>query len=524
MDFINQHLLTLMALILPLGGALITLSLRPAYARIAALISTTLVFMLALHLFYYFDGASADLQYVEQYAWFPEYGISYFVGVDGISILLVLLTAFLFPLLVLSLWHKLQDRLNIYLALLLFLQAGIIGSLVALDLVLFYVFWEVMLIPMYFIIGLWGGKKRLYATMKFFIYTAVGSLWMLLAAIALYVMHFQQTGEFSASLLDLYRLDITGYWQHLLFAGFMLAFAIKVPLFPFHTWLPDAHTEAPTAGSVILAGVLLKLGIYGFLRFAIPLFPAAVHDFAPFLLGFGVIGIIYGALTAWAQKDAKRLVAYSSVSHLGFVVIGSFSLLSTGLSEIALTGAVYQMINHGISTGALFFLIGAIYERAHTRQIADYGGLAANMPVFAVMLIVATLGSIGLPATGGFVGEFYILLGAFAASPYVAIAATFGVLLGAIYMLSLCRRILFGERKNPDLKDLSALEVAYLLPLILLVVIMGVIPEYFLAKSKPSIAHLANNFRQYRLAVHDVDTKTQTVANRQTQRGQAQKR
>ncbi|MDE3269317.1 MAG: NADH-quinone oxidoreductase subunit M [Pseudomonadota bacterium] len=508
MTFINQHLLTLMALIVPLGGALITLALRPAYARIAALVSTVGVFMLALHMFHYFDGTSAELQFIEQYAWFPTYGISYFVGIDGISLLLVLLTAFLFPLLVLSLWRQLNDRLNIYLALLLFLQAGIIGSLVSLDLVLFYVFWEVMLIPMYFIIGMWGGKKRLYATMKFFIYTAFGSLWMLLAAIALYVIHFQQTGEFSANLLELYRLDIAGYWQHLLCAGFMLAFAIKVPLFPFHTWLPDAHTEAPTAGSVILAGVLLKLGIYGLLRFAIPLFPDAVHDFAPFLLGFGVIGIIYGALTAWAQRDAKRLVAYSSVSHLGFVVIGSFSLLSStqGLSEIALTGAIYQMINHGISTGALFFLIGAIYERAHTRQIADYGGLAANMPIFAVMLIVATLGSIGLPATGGFVGEFYILLGAFAASPYVAIAATFGVLLGAIYMLSLCRRILFGERKNPDLKDLSGIEVAYLLPLILLVVIMGVMPEYFLAKTKPAIAHLANNFRNYHLTVRNTDT------------------
>ena len=504
-----------MALVLPLGGAAMTIFLRPTHARVVALIVTTLIFMLALHLFYYFDGTSADLQFVERYAWFPEYGISYFVGVDGISILLILLTALLFPLLVLSLWHKIKERLNIYLALLLFLQAGIIGSLVALDLVLFYVFWEVMLIPMYFIIGLWGGKKRLYATTKFFIYTAFGSLWMLLAAIALYVIHFQQTGEFSANLLDLYHLNIFGYWQHLLCAGFMLAFAIKVPLFPFHTWLPDAHTEAPTAGSVILAGVLLKLGIYGLLRFAIPLFPNAVHDFAPFMLGLGVVGIIYGALTAWAQRDAKRLVAYSSVSHLGFVVIGSFSLLSStqGLSEIALTGAVYQMINHGISTGALFFLIGAIYERAHTRQIADYGGLAANMPIFAIMLIVATLGSIGLPATGGFVGEFYILLGAFSASPYVAISATFGVLLGAIYMLSLCRRILFGKRKNPDIKDLSGLEVAYLLPLILLVIIMGVMPEFFLAKTKPSIKHLANNFRQYRLAVSDT-----TAVPKQVQR------
>ena len=506
MNFIDQHLLTLLAVFLPLVGTVGTLSLRkPRVAKIFAFVISLLIFALALRLFYHFDGTSANLQYVERYSWFPAHGISYLVGVDGLSVLLVLLTAFLLPLMILSLWRSKQKNLPLYLSLLLFLQGGMLGSLVALDLVLFYIFWEVMLIPMYFIIGFWGGKNRLYATMKFFIYTAFGSLWMLFSAIALYVFYYQQTGEFSANLLDLYSLGDIGNWQYVLFAGFLLAFAIKVPLFPFHTWLPDAHTEAPTAGSVVLAGVLLKLGIYGLLRFAIPLFPEAVSAFAPFILGFGVIGILYGALTAWAQKDAKRLIAYSSVSHLGFVVIGTLSLLGVStdmqvLSETALTGSVYQMICHGISTGALFFLVGIIYERAHTRQIADYGGLASQMPLFATMFIVATMGSIGLPGTGGFVGEFYILLGAFSSSPFVAVCAVFGVLLGAVYMLSLCRRILFGVSKHPRIKDLTRLEFVYMLPLILLIVVMGIVPEVFLAKVKPSITHLAKNFRNYSLA------------------------
>ena len=502
--FIDAHLLTILALILPavaVGGIALIRNLQ--VVKIFTLAVALLIFSGALYLYQQFDGTSAALQFVEKYSWFPDYGINYFVAVDGLSLLLVVLTAMLTPLLILSLWHSQQQHLRAFFAMLMLLTSGMLGSLIAFDLVLFYIFWEIMLIPMYFIIGMWGGKNRLYATTKFFIYTACGSLFMLVAAITLYALHYQETGVFSANLLDLYQLQESSRMQYLLFLGFLLAFAIKIPLWPFHTWLPDAHTEAPTVGSVVLAAVLLKLGIYGVLRFGIPLFPYAVMDFAPFLLGFGVIGIIYGALTAWAQQDAKKMIAYSSVSHLGFVVIGALSMSLHGgqLSEIALTGAVYQMINHGLSTGALFFLIGTIYERCHTRMIAAYGGLASSMPIFATMLIIATLGSIGLPGTGGFVGEFYILLGVFQAQPFVAICASFGVLLGAIYMLSLCRRLLFGACKHKDIKDLSRLEIAYLLPLIVLIILTGVMPEVFLHKTKPALRHLARNFLTYQLTL-----------------------
>ena len=498
---IDAYLLTIIAVFLPAIAVLgIALLRSPQAAKIFAFGISLLIFVGSLYLYQQFDGTSSELQFVEKYSWFPTYGINYLVAVDGLSLLLIMLTALLTPLLILSLWHAQQNQ-RALLALLMFLTSGMLGALIAFDLLLFYIFWEIMLIPMYFIIGIWGGKNKLYATTKFFIYTASGSLFMLVAAIVLYGLHYQEFGVFSTNLLDLYQLHETKTLQYLLFLGFMLAFAIKIPLWPFHTWLPDAHTEAPTVGSVVLAAVMLKLGIYGLMRFAIPLFPQAVIDCAPFLLGFGVIGIIYGALTAWAQQDAKKMIAYSSVSHLGFVVVGTLSLSLSGeqLSEIALTGALYQMINHGISTGALFFLIGTIYERCHTRMIADYGGLASSMPIFATMLIIATLGSIGLPGTGGFVGEFYILLGAFQAQPFVAVCASFGVLLGAIYMLSLCRRLLFGKCKNDNIQDLSKLEVAYLLPLIILVILTGILPEIFLQKTKPSLQHLARNFLSYQL-------------------------
>jgi NADH-quinone oxidoreductase subunit M len=385
-----------------------------------------------------------------------------------------------------------------------------LGSLVAFDLVFFYMFWEAMLIPMYFIIGIWGGSNRIYATTKFVIYTVVGSLFMLAAGIALYVMHYQKTGAWSTSLLDLYKTAPLYSTQLWLFAAFAIAFAIKVPMFPFHTWLPDAHTEAPTAGSVILAGVLLKLGTYGILRFAIPLFPDAVETFAPLIMALGVIGIIYGALTAWMQKDAKKMVAYSSVSHLGFVVVGSVALVAGGsqLSVEALTGAVYQMINHGISTGALFFLVGIIYERRHTRLLADFGGLAKSMPWFATMLIIATLSSVGLPGTGGFVGEFLILLGTFQSSPFAGVTAALGVLLGAVYMLTLCRKILFGpldKPENQELEDLTPREFAYVTPLAVLAIVMGIMPGLFLDKVKPSIEHLAKSYKSYRLVAFDGD-------------------
>ncbi len=504
MEFLNSHILSFLTFVPLVAAAVVLATPNLALARWVSMGGAIVAFLASLHLWANFDGKTAGLQFTESYEWIPQFGIKFIMGLDGLSLLLVMLTTILTPLILLSLWNVDEKRQKAFLALFMSLECGMLGSLLAFDMVFFYLFWEAMLIPMYFIIGIWGGKNRVYATTKFIIYTVVGSLFMLVAAIALYILHYQQTGQWSTSLLDLYRTQPLYETQLWLFAAFALAFAIKVPMFPFHTWLPDAHTEAPTAGSVILAGVLLKLGTYGFLRFAIPLFPQAVATFAPFLMTLGVIGIIYGALTAWMQKDAKKMVAYSSVSHLGFVVIGCLALVGGGaaISTEALTGAVYQMINHGVSTGALFFLVGVIYERRHTRMLADFGGIAKVMPWFATMLIIATLSSVGLPGTGGFVGEFLILLGTFQSSPLAGALASLGVLLGAIYMLTLCRKILFGpldKDENKVLKDLSPREFAYLVPLAVLAIVMGVFPNYFLDKSRASIEHLAKNYRNYRI-------------------------
>jgi NADH-quinone oxidoreductase subunit M len=509
MEFLSNYIVTLTIFFPLLTSILVCFSPNLPLAKLVGLAGSMVTFLFSLHLWYHFDVTTPDLQFVERYQWLPEFGVSYFVGVDGLSLLLILLTTFLTPLLLISVWHLQEARQKGFIALLMALECGMVGALVAFDLVLFYIFWEVMLIPMYFIIGIWGGANRIYATTKFVIYTVFGSLLMLVAAVVLYLYHAEATGLYSTSLLDLYSLAAKPLPGELfLFAAFMLAFAIKIPMWPFHTWLPDAHTEAPTAGSVILAGVLLKMGTYGLLRFAIPLFPHAVEQCAPLLLGLGVVGIIYGALTAWVQADAKKMVAYSSVSHLGFVIIGSLALVGTQLSEEALTGAVYQMINHGLSTGALFFLVGMIYERRHSRMLDDFGGLAAVMPYFALMLIVATLSSVGLPGTGGFVGEFLILLGVFQAKPLVAVLATSGVILGALYMLTLCRKILFGplsHEENKKLTDMVPREFLYITPLILLSVIMGVFPELFLAKIRTSVSHLAQHYQSYHLKVQGED-------------------
>ncbi len=373
-----------------------------------------------------------------------------------------------------------------------------LGAFVALDTILFYTFWEMMLIPMYFLIGIWGGKERIYASMKFFLYTLVGSLLMLVAIFFLMAQHKLQFGNYSAALSDLYRVKIAfdGTMtspQVLMFMAFALAFAIKVPLFPLHTWLPDAHVQAPTAGSVILAGVLLKLGGYGFIRFAFPLFPQAAHLMAPLFLTLGVIAIVYGALVAMVQPDIKKLVAYSSVSHMGYVIIGLFSF-----NPIAISGAVYQMLNHGISTGGLFLIVGMIYERRHTREIAAFGGIAKQMPLFAVIFMIVTLSSVALPGTNGFIGEFLILLGLFQVKKGLAVIAGTGVIFGAVYMLWMFKRVMFGpitHEENRHLKDLSLREVLVMAPIILAIFVMGIFPNIFLSKTDTSIQAFINQIK-----------------------------
>nr|NIO08028.1 NADH-quinone oxidoreductase subunit M [Deltaproteobacteria bacterium] len=446
---------------LPVLGALVLLLLPRSQS--VMLFGTALFFLLSnfiwsIRMFLRFDPAIADMQFTERLPWIPAYGIDYFVGIDGLSLFLVLLTTFLGPIVVLASWNV-SERIKEYLFFMLVLQTSMIGTLVALDLFLFYVFWEIMLLPMYFIIGIWGGPRRIYAAVKFVIYTMSGSLLMLVAIIYLAVAAGEMTQSTTFDLLRITEVRLPYQTQMWLFLAFGLSFAIKVPLFPFHTWLPDAHVEAPTAGSVILAGVLLKMGTYGFLRFAIPLFPEATMVFGPYITALAVIGIIYGALVAMVQPDIKKLVAYSSVSHLGFVMLGLFTLNLQGLQ-----GSIYQMLNHGLSTGALFLAVGMIYERRHTRLIEDFGGLWKPLPMFSACFLLVTLSSIGLPGLNGFVGEFLILLGAFKNSPYWTAAATTGIVLAAIYMLWMYRRVIFGPLKpgNENLKDMDGREIAIL--------------------------------------------------------------
>jgi NADH-quinone oxidoreductase subunit M len=474
-------------ILLPLGGAVL-LALMPRAAedaiRRAALLFTLIPFAASLLLLQSFESIAA-FQFVEQLAWVPAFGVSYKVGLDGISLWLVLLTTFLSPIVVLSCWGDVHKRVKEFFVLFLVLETGMIGALVALDLFLFYVFWELMLIPMYFLIGVWGGQRRVYAALKFVLYTLVGSLPMLVAILYCAFKARSAGGLPSFDFEKLLTVSFTGTEQYWLFLAFALAFAIKVPLFPLHTWLPDAHVEAPTGGSVILAGVLLKMGTYGFLRFAMPLFPAAVPVVAPVIVALAVAGVVYGALVATVQPDLKKLVAYSSVSHLGFVMLGLFALNGPGV-----TGSLYQMLNHGLSTGALFLLVGMIYERRHTRQIADFGGLWAQMPIFSSMFLIAMLASVGLPGLNGFVGEFLILLGAFQRWPWATVIASSGVVLGALYLLWMFQRVIFGpldRDENRTLKDLSSRELVVLVPVLALCFLMGVLPTPFLRKMQPSI-------------------------------------
>ncbi len=482
--------LTLLVL-LPLVGGLLILLLgkgsesRDRLVKQVAMGISLVTFVASIGLWMGFDPTSAEFQFVERHAWLPDFGISYHVGLDGITLWLVLLTTFLTPIGLLCSWNSVDQRVREFSFFMLLLEAAMIGVFISLDLFLFYIFWDAMLIPMYFLIGIWGYEQRIYAAVKFMLYTMAGSVLMLLAIIWIAYYHQQVTGVVSFDLLDLYALDIPAGLQTWLFLAFTVAFAIKVPVFPFHTWLPDAHVQAPTAGSVILAGVMLKMGTYGLLRFSFPLFPEAALQFAPYLAILAVIGIVYGALVAMVQPDMKKLVAYSSVSHLGFVVLGICAMNVNGVQ-----GAVFQMLAHGVSTGGLFLIVGMLSERRHTKLIAEYGGLKAVMPKLVAMFLLITLASIALPGMNGFVGEFLIFVGSFASNPWLTSVAVSGVILSAVYMLWMFQRVNYGPITNPKnkgLRDLSAREWAVIAPIIVMCIWMGVTPGVFLKPMEPAV-------------------------------------
>jgi NADH-quinone oxidoreductase subunit M len=496
-----NHLLTILVL-LPLIGAATTLvysftpGARESHHRWIALGFSTLSFLVSLLLLQGAGGNIASFRFEENYSWITSIGARFHLGVDGISLWLVLLTTLLMPISLLSSWTAITRRQLTYYILMLLLESAMIGVFVSLDLLLFYLFFEASLIPMFFLIGIWGGEQKIYAAVKFFIYTSVGSLLMLVGIIALYFIHQRATGIATfdyAVLVDTLRsgaLTISPRAEFWLFLAFAFAFCIKIPLWPLHTWLPDAHTEAPTAGSVILAGILLKMGTYGLLRFNFGLFPNAAKQFAPIMITLAVIGIIYGALVAMVQPDVKRLVAYSSVSHMGFVVLGLFSFTEEGMQ-----GALYQMLNHGVSTGALFLFVGMIYERRHTRLISDFGGLARPMPWFSAFFVIASLSSIGLPFLNSFVGEFLIMMGAWTSTIVrhawiVTMLAGTGMIWAAVYMLWMLQRVVFGTKTseaNAKLSDLNAREIGLLAPLLVLMLFMGMYPTTFLSRSRASI-------------------------------------
>ncbi|MFQ5739596.1 MAG: NADH-quinone oxidoreductase subunit M [Acidobacteriota bacterium] len=488
MEFFMRNILILVCFF-PLVGVLLLL-LTPKgkehdnQAKWIANIVAFIGFLISIPLMTQFNVAQHisenGMRYVLKKPWIEAIGAQFHFGIDGISLLLILLTTLLGFLSILSSWTAITERVREYYCYFLLLQTGMLGVFMALDFVLFYVFWEVMLVPMYFIIGVWGGPRKLYAAIKFFLYTLAGSVLLLLGILALYFVQYSQTGIWSFDVLAMQQLEIPFNLQWWIFLAFFIGFAIKVPMFPFHTWLPDAHVEAPTAGSVILAAVLLKMGTYGFVRFSLPILPEASMDALPWLLSLSTIGIIYGALVAMMQKDMKKLVAYSSVSHLGFCMLGVFIA-----TPVALEGGILQMINHGISTGALFLIVGIVYERRHTRMIAQYGGLSHTMPVYATIFLIMTMSSIGLPALNGFIGEFMILQGVFAdqANRLWAVAGATGIVLGAAYMLWLYQRVMFGRNDNPEnqkLPDLNRRELATFVPLIILAFWIGLYPRTFL--------------------------------------------
>jgi NADH-quinone oxidoreductase subunit M len=451
--------------------------------RLTALVGTLIAFVLALLVLTAFVAGDAGFQLEERVPWIPQWGVTYRLGVDGVSLLLVLLTAFVMPLAVLASWEQ-AVRPKGFFASLLVLETTLIGVFLALDLILFYVFFEVMLVPMYALIGIWGSENRRCAALKFFLYTIAGGLLMLVAILYLYFAAGGTTFDYDAIRA---QAVLGPMEQTLLFLAFFLAFAIKVPLFPLHTWLPDAHTEAPSAGSVLLAAVMLKIGGYGFLRFSLPLFPDATVQLAPVILGLGVAGVLYGALVAMMQRDVKRLVAYSSVSHLGFVVVGIFALSVAGAA-----GSVVQMVNHGLSTGALFLLVGFLYDRTHSRRIADYSGLARTMPVFGGLFLITALSSLALPGLNGFVGEFPILLGTYQTFPWAAVASAFGVILAALYLLWAYQRMFHGPvaGRAVDARDLTAREVAVMVPIVALMIGIGLYPKPLYDRVNPTVEQI----------------------------------
>jgi len=487
---------------LPLAGAVMLLFINTENVRAIKTVATTIAaldFIISLPLWFLYKPGGAEFQFVTKVDWIPSIGVKYFFGVDGFAILLILLTTLLGLISIYSSFTAITHREKEYYVFLLLLQVGMLGVFCSLDFVLFYVFWEVMLVPMYFLIGVWGGPQKLYAAIKFFLYTLVGSVLMLVGILALYF--YNSTGleaiglhglghvaTFSVPALYAIAPHIPASLQFWIFMAFFIGFAIKVPMFPFHTWLPDAHVQAPTAGSVILAGVLLKMGTYGFVRFSLPILPDASVKAAGWIGVMAIIAIIYGALVAMAQKDMKKLVAYSSVSHMGFVMLGMFALNQAGLR-----GAILQMLNHGVSTGALFLLVGIVYERRHNRMIAEYGGIAKIMPIYATFFLIITLSSIGLPTLNGFVGEFFILIGAFAHKWWWALFAATGIVLGAGYMLWMYQRVFFGELNNPknkELKDLNLREQWTIIPLIIMAFWIGLYPKPFFRIMEPTVNRL----------------------------------
>ena len=494
---------------LPIIGALLLLLIpnrdgaKDGVIRYLALGVSLLTFVLTLLAWLWFDEmpGAREFQFVERYPWIPQFGIDYYVGIDGLSLMLLVLTGFLTPLALLSSWESIDKKIKEFSIFMLLLEASMIGVFCALDIFLFYVFWDFVLIPMYFLIGIWGYDQRIYAAVKFILYTMAGSVLMLIAIIGLSWAHSASTGVPSFNLLDLYSVRLPRTTEFWMFLAFALAFVIKVPLFPFHTWLPDAHVQAPTPGSVILAGVMLKMGTYGLLRFAFPLFPEAALYFAPWLGVLAVIGIIYGALVAMVQPDMKKLVAYSSVSHLGFVVLGLAAMNIQGVQ-----GSVYQMLNHGVSTGGLFMIVGMLSDRRHTRLISEFGGLKSVMPRLVAAFLIITLASIALPLTNGFIGEFLILIGAFKWNWKLAAFAASGVILSAVYMLWMFQRVNYGpvtNDKNRLLPDLTPREWVLMVPTVAMCIVMGVFPNIFLRPMEPSINKIIERVHSREGAVVD---------------------